>query len=81
MAIAAATFGLVMGSVIGGPIARYLIDKDNLSVLNVCRSRCIKLLLSGRKLMLSIKNISFRYRSAFGGNGYRFLDHGPDNIF
>ena len=30
VAIAAATFGLVMGSVIGGPIARYLIDKDNL---------------------------------------------------
>lgn len=28
VAIAAATFGLVMGSVIGGPIARYLIDKE-----------------------------------------------------
>lgn len=69
------------GQLIGRPIARYLIDKDNLSVLNVQEPGRTKLLLSGRKLMLSIKNISFRHRSAFGGNGYRFLDHRPDNIF
>ena len=30
VAIASATFGLVMGSVIGGPIAHYLIDKNKL---------------------------------------------------
>lgn len=65
VAIAAATFGLVMGSIIGGPIARYLIDKDNLFVLNVCRNQCIKLLLSGRKLMLSIKSISFSASVSF----------------
>ena len=58
VAIAAATFGLVMGSVIGG-------IKTIFSVLNVCRSRCIKLLLSGRKLMLSIKNISFSVSVSF----------------
>lgn len=30
VAVAAATFGLVMGSIIGGPIARYLIEKNHL---------------------------------------------------
>ena len=39
VAIAAATFGLVMGSVIGGPIARYLIDKDNLFCFECVQDR------------------------------------------
>ena len=76
VAIAAATFGLVMGSVIGGPIARYLIDKDNLFCFECVQEPVHKTPVVGKEAYAVDKEYFL-----FGGNGYRFLDHRPDNIF
>lgn len=40
VAIAAATFGLVLGSVLGGPVAEFLIRKHNLKPSNVKAEHC-----------------------------------------
>ena len=71
-----------MGSVIGGPIARYLIDKDNLFCFECVQEPVHKTPVVGKEAYAVDKELfPFRHRSAFGGNGYRFLDHRPDNIF
>ncbi|MGM0900588.1 MAG: sodium/glutamate symporter [Bacillota bacterium] len=53
--LSAATFGLVMGSIVGGPVAKYLIRKNNLSSKDV--SETIELDLSSKLNALNDKSL------------------------
>ncbi|WP_404332218.1 sodium/glutamate symporter [Mesobacillus maritimus] len=53
--LSAATFGLVMGSIVGGPVANYLIRKNNLSSKDV--SETIELDLSSKLNELNDKSL------------------------
>lgn len=50
VALASATFGLVMGSIIGGPIGKRLIDKNNLSYpMKTIKSKTFKQVISTKE--------------------------------